>query len=315
MAGLATLHPLGPRSEEFLSWLAVEQGRSRNTLAAYRRDLAAYERFLSETGRRVEDADLAAVEEHLARRRREGTGPASLARALAALRGLHRFCLEEGLSTRDPTAELSAGPLPMRLPKALSEDQVTTLLDSVDGDDPFARRDRAVLEVLYGTGVRVSELAGMSLSDLGSETGLIRVLGKGDKERMVPLGRQAARALDRWLGRGGRGELAPARWARRGDAEAVFLNGRGGRLTRQGMWLVLKKRARAVGLEELVHPHVLRHSCATHMLAHGADIRVVQELLGHVSIATTQAYTKVGSEHLRRVYEQAHPRAGRAPGH
>ena len=315
MAGLATRHPLGPLSEEFLSWLAVEQGRSRNTLAAYRRDLAAYERFLAETGRGVEDADLAAVEEHLARRRTAGTGPASLARALAALRGLHRFCVEEGLSSRDPTAELSSGPLPMRLPKALSEDQVTALLDSVDGDDPLSRRDRAVLEVLYGTGVRVSELAGMSLSDLGSESGLVRVLGKGGKERMVPLGRQAARSLDRWLAPGGRPELAPARWARRGDAEAVYLNGRGGRLTRQGMWLVMKKRARAVGLDDVVHPHVLRHSCATHMLAHGADIRVVQELLGHVSIATTQAYTKVGSEHLRRVYEQSHPRAGRAPGH
>lgn len=314
MTGLATRHPLSRVSEEFLSWLAVEQGRSRNTLAAYRRDLAAYERFLAETGRRVEHADLAAVEEHLAHRRRAGTGPASLSRALAALRGLHRFCLEEGVTSRDPTVDVSAGPLPLRLPKALSEEQVTRLLDSVTGDDPLARRDRAVLEVLYGTGVRVSELAGMSLPDLGSETGLVRVLGKGDKERLVPLGRQAARALDRWLGPGGRPEVAPARWARRGDAEAVFLNGRGGRLTRQGIWLVMKKRARAVGLEEVVHPHVLRHSCATHMLAHGADIRVVQELLGHVSIATTQAYTRVGSEHLRRVYEQAHPRAGRAPG-
>ncbi|MDE3086124.1 MAG: tyrosine recombinase [Acidobacteriota bacterium] len=314
MTGLATRHPLGRAGEEFLTWLAVEQGRSRHTLAAYRRDLAAYERFLAETGRGVEDADLAAVEEHLARRRASGTGPASLARALAALRGLHRFCVEEGVTTRDPTAEVTAGPLPVRLPKALSEEQVTDLVESVGGDDPLSRRDRAVLEVLYGTGVRVSELAGMSLPDLGSETGLLRVLGKGDKERMVPLGRQAAGALDRWLAPGGRPELAPARWARRGDAEAVFLNRRGGRLTRQGIWLVMKKRARAVGLEDLVHPHVLRHSCATHMLAHGADIRVVQELLGHVSIATTQAYTKVGSEHLRRVYERAHPRARPASG-
>jgi integrase/recombinase XerD len=163
--------------------------------------------------------------------------------------------------------------------------------------------------VLYGTGMRVSELAGLSLSDLGSDTGLVRVLGKGDKERLVPMGRYAGRALDSWLGPRGRPEFEPRRWARRGDAEAVFLNARGGRLTRQGVWGVLKKRARAAGLEEKVHPHVLRHSCATHMLAHGADIRVVQELLGHASIATTQLYTKVSLEHLREAYEQAHPRA------
>ena len=165
------------------------------------------------------------------------------------------------------------------------------------------------MELLYGTGMRVSELAGLSLGDLGSERGLVRVLGKGDKERLVPVGRCAARALEGWLGAPGRPAFEPRRWARRGDAEAVFLNARGGRLTRQGVWGVLKKRARAAGLEEKVYPHVLRHSCATHMLAHGADIRVVQELLGHVSIATTQLYTRVSPEHLRMAYEQAHPRA------
>jgi integrase/recombinase XerD len=200
--------------------------------------------------------------------------------------------------------------MPRALPKALTEQEVDRLLAAAAGDDPGARRDRAMLEVLYGTGMRVSELAGLSLSDLGSDTGLVRVFGKGSKERLVPLGRCATRALDEWLAPAGRGALEPRRWARRGDAEAVFLNARGGRLTRQGVWGVLKKRARAAGLEDRVHPHVLRHSCATHMLAHGADIRVVQELLGHVSIATTQVYTRVSPEHLRTVYEQAHPRAG-----
>jgi integrase/recombinase XerD len=168
-----------------------------------------------------------------------------------------------------------------------------------------------MLEVLYGTGMRVSELAGLSLGDLGSDTGLVRVLGKGSKERLVPLGRCATAALEQWLAPGGRPRFEPRRWARRGDAEAVFLNTRGGRLTRQGIWGVLKKRARAAGLEDKVHPHVLRHSCATHMLAHGADIRVVQELLGHVSIATTQIYTRVSLSHLRQAYEQAHPRSRR----
>lgn len=306
--------PLSRGAEEFLTWLAVEQGRARNTLHAYRRDLAAYEHFLAERGRRVEDADMALVEEHLAERRAAGLGPASVARALAALRGLHRFLLDEGIAGRDPTADVAPPPQPRRLPAALTEEEVGRLLEAASGSDPLARRDLAVLEVLYGTGMRVSELSGLSFGDLGSDTGLVRVLGKGDKERLVPLGRQAAAALDRWLGPGGRPELAPARWARRGDAEAVFLNTRGSRLSRQGVWIVLGKRARAAGLEGRVYPHVLRHSCATHMLAHGADIRVVQELLGHVSIATTQAYTKVTAEHLRAAYEHAHPRAGGTPG-
>lgn len=315
MDAAAVRAPLSRSSEEYLSWLAVEQGRARNTLAAYRRDLRYYEEFLADAGRHIEEADLADLEAHLARRRAGGAGPATLARATAALRGLHRFCLEEGLAPGDPTAELAAPPLPRRLPKALSEEEVTSLIDAAAGDDPVARRDRAVLEVLYGTGIRVSELAGLSIADLGDGTGLLRVLGKGNKERLVPVGRQARSALDRWLSPEGRGQLAPRRWARRGDAEAVFLNTRGGRLSRQGVWLILGNRARLAGLGQRVHPHVLRHSCATHMLAHGADIRVVQELLGHVSIATTQGYTRVGAEHLRRAYEDAHPRARRVPGH
>jgi len=306
--------PVSRGAEEYLSWLAVEQGRARNTLTAYRRDLVAYERFLASADRRLEDASRTDVEEHLARCRSDGAGAASVARATAAIRGLHRFLLEEGLARSDPTAQLSAPPLPRRLPKALSEPEATALVESAWGDDPLSRRDRAVLELLYGTGIRVSELAGLSLGDLGSETGLLRVLGKGGKERLVPVGRQAAAALERWLGPGGRPDMVPAPWARRQDAEAVFLNRRGGRLSRQGVWLVLKKRARSVGLEDRVHPHVLRHSCATHMLARGADIRVVQELLGHVSIATTQGYTKVATEHLRRAYEAAHPRAQRTAG-
>ncbi|MHB8329914.1 MAG: site-specific tyrosine recombinase [Acidimicrobiales bacterium] len=314
MARAATRPPLHRSAEEYLTWLAVDQGRSRNTLLAYRRDLLAYERFLASTGRDVDGADMAAVEEHLTRRRTEGIGPASLSRELAALRGLYRFRVEEGWADRDPTAELSAPRRPRRLPKALDEDEVAALLDTTAADDPASRRDRAVLEVLYGTGMRVSELAGLSLGDLGSDTGLVRVLGKAGKQRLVPVGRQAAAAVERWLAPGGRREFAPTHWARRGDAEAVFLNARGGRLSRQGVWGVLKKRARAVGLEDRVHPHVLRHSCATHMLAHGADIRVVQELLGHVSIATTQVYTRVSMEHLRSAYEEAHPRAGPARG-
>ncbi len=299
---------LSRSAEEFLSWLAVEQGRSRNTLAAYRRDLAAYEAHLAERGLALDNIGLVDVEEYLAVRRAGGLGPASLSRALASIRGLHRFRVEEGWAAVDPTTDVARPGLPRRLPKAIEEEEVTRLLD-LAGDDPVSRRDLAILEVLYGTGMRVGELVGLSLGDLGSETGLVRVIGKGDKERLVPIGRHGARALERWLGPGGRPVMVPNRWARRDDSEAVFLNQRGGRLSRQGVWGVLQRRAREAGLEHRVHPHVLRHSCATHMLAHGADIRVVQELLGHASIATTQIYTRVSMEHLRRAYEDAHPRA------
>jgi integrase/recombinase XerD len=199
----------------------------------------------------------------------------------------------------------------VRLPKALDEDEVAALIDAAAGSGPLERRDRAVLELLYATGMRVSELVGLGLGDVRFETGLLRVVGKGDKQRLVPVGRLAAEAIEAWLAPGGRDALTPLRWARRGDAEALFLNRRGRRLSRQGVWGLMKARAAGVGLENRVHPHVLRHSCATHMLAHGADIRVVQEVLGHASVATTQVYTKVSMEHLRRSYEQAHPRAGR----
>jgi integrase/recombinase XerD len=232
-----------------------------------------------------------------------------MARSTAALRGLFRFLLSEEVIAGDPTVDVRSPRLPRRLPKALDEDQVLDLLDSVSGTGPGDLRDRALLELLYGTGARISEVVGLSLSDLQGDDGLLRVFGKGAKERLVPLGGPARMALDRWLSISGRPLLAPERWARRSDAEAVFINTRGGRLSRQGAWSVVHHHAERVGLGPLVSPHVLRHSCASHMLAHGADIRVVQELLGHVSIATTQIYTKLSQDHLRASYEHAHPRA------
>ncbi len=183
------------------------------------------------------------------------------------------------------------------------------MIDAVVGDEPVARRDRAILELLYGTGMRISELCGLSISDLELETGLVRVLGKGGKERLVPVGRLAHQALDAWLSPSGRRHFEPARWPRRQDADAVFLNQRGGRLSRQGAWTLVRRYGDRVGLGDRLSPHVLRHSCATHMLDHGADVRVVQELLGHASVATTQVYTKVSSDRLRSAFESAHPRA------
>jgi integrase/recombinase XerD len=205
------------------------------------------------------------------------------------------------------------------LPKALSEEETERLLGAVVGTGPAVLRDRALLEVLYGTGARVSEVVGLNLGDVAEAVEadglpLVRVLGKGDKERVVPLGRPARRAQAEWLSGTGRPQLEPSRWRRRSDADAVFLNARGGRLTRVGAFGVVKKYATRVGLSDKVSPHVLRHSCATHMLGRGADVRVVQELLGHASVATTQRYTKVSPEHLRRAYEGAHPRAAGTKG-
>jgi len=217
--------------------------------------------------------------------------------------------VDEGTAASDPTGDVDGSRIPQRLPKALSEEEMARLLDAVVGTDGAARRDRALLELLYGTGARISEAVGLDLADLAGAEGLVRLYGKGAKERLVPLGRYATEALADWLGPNGRPTLAPRQWRRRGDAEAVFLNARGGRLSRQGAYGVVRRHAAAAGLADRVSPHVLRHSCATHMLARGADIRVVQELLGHASIATTQLYTKVSPEHLRAAYESAHPRA------
>lgn len=304
--------PLSAGAEEYLSWLAVEKGRSRNTLLAYRRDLATFEQWAAAEG--VDPARLGpeAVERHLDDLRSRGRNPASLARATTALRGLYRFWVGEGTVAVDPTVDVRSPKLPRRLPKALEEDQVIGLLDSVDGTGPVDLRDRALLEVLYGTGARISEVVGLSLLDLTGDDGLLRVFGKGAKERLVPIGAPARMALDRWLGPLGRPRMEPARFARRSDAEAVFLNVRGARLSRQGAWAAVRGRAERVGLADVVSPHVLRHSCASHMLAHGADIRVVQEVLGHVSIATTQIYTRLSQDHLRSAYQRAHPRAGGA---
>jgi len=295
--------------EEFLTWLQVERGRSTNTLAAYRRDLLRWQRYLghrSSSPAEATDDDVIAFIHVL---QGEGLAPASVTRTLAAVRGLHRFLVADEIRPDDPTADVEIPRVPRGLPKALTVDQVTALIDAVVGDEPVARRDRAILEVLYGTGARISELVGLSLGDVDLVDGLVRVTGKGDRERIVPLGRHAATALGSWLSPGGRDELAPARWARRGDAEAVFLNQRGGRLGRQGTWGVVRHWGDVVGLRNVLTPHVLRHSCATHMLDHGADIRTVQELLGHASISTTQIYTRVSTERLWAVYRAAHPRA------
>lgn len=266
-------------------------------------------RWLRRRGVPLAEVEAATVESYVGALRKAGRAPATVARALVAVRSLHRFLAEEGQTDADPAAALEVPSVPRGLPKPLREDEVATLIAAVVGDDGRARRDRALLELLYGTGLRISEAVGLSLGDVDVPGGTLRAFGKGSRERVVPLLGAAAEATDAWLGPGGRDALEPARWARRGDAEAVFLNARGGRLSRQGAWGIVRHHGDRVGLGERLTPHVLRHSCATHLLDHGADIRVVQELLGHASLSTTQVYTAVSQGRLREVYESAHPRA------
>jgi integrase/recombinase XerD len=294
--------------EEFLSWMASERGRSRNTLAAYRRDLLVYCDWLAAHQESLLTVQRAQLDQFVQARRASGAAPSSVARQLAAIRMLHRFMAEESARPDNPAADVEGVRVPAGIPHPLSEAEVEALLAAVVATDPASLRDRALLEFLYATGARISEACDLSLGDLDRDNRLVRLFGKGAKERIVPFGRLASAAMDEWL-LSGRIHLEPARWARRGDQEAVFLNTRGARLSRQAAWAIVKKYGDRVGLADRLSPHVLRHSCATHLLDHGADLRVVQEMLGHASISTTQVYTKVSQERLWQVYRQAHPRA------
>ncbi len=303
---------------EHEDWLTVERGLAANSLAAYRRDLRRYEAFLRARGATdpaaIDEGTVHAYVDHLAALTDEDGGrllaPSSVARAVVAVRSFHRFCAREGLVDTDPSEDVGAPRVPQGIPKALDEHEVDQLLGAVTGDTALEQRDRALLELLYGTGIRISEAVGLDLADIDLEEAMLRVLGKGNKERVVPIGRSAREAVSAYL-RDGRLALRRPRRAR--DADAVLLNARGGRISRQACWQIVRRAGDRVGLGERLSPHVLRHSCATHMLDHGADLRVVQELLGHASISTTQVYTKVSPERLRAVYEAAHPRAHRDP--
>lgn len=298
-------------AEEFLNWLRVERGRAPATLAAYRRDLGDLVRWLGGNEVALLDVSEADLDRYLHDAGEGDLAPSTRKRRAVAARSLFRFLSWDGVIDEDPSASLAVPRVSSGLPKALSETEVTSLLDAVTGGDPLARRDRAMLEVLYGSGVRISELVGLSLGDLDLAERSMRVFGKGSKERLVPLGRMSVGALTDWLDPDARGSLRPKR-PTRDDDEAVFLNQRGRRLSRQGAWGVVRRYGTLAGLDGRLTPHVLRHSCATHLLDHGADIRVVQELLGHASVSTTQLYTKVTPDRLFGAYRAAHPRAGRA---
>ncbi|WP_106537486.1 site-specific tyrosine recombinase XerD [Haloactinopolyspora alba] len=295
----------------YLDHLSVERGLAPNTLASYRRDLRRYGDFL----RRRELREPREIgEEHVAafvRSLREGDGEraglvaSSAARAVVAVRGFHRFLLREGLTETDAAVTVRPPTPPRRLPKAIPLADVERLLGAAStGDGPRALRDRALLELLYGSGARISEAVGLDCDDLDPETGTVLLRGKGGKDRIVPLGSYAREAVDAYLIR-----ARPALVATGRGGPALFLNARGGRLSRQSAWSVLRAAAGRAGLSTTVTPHTLRHSFATHLIEGGADVRVVQELLGHASVTTTQVYTLVTVDQLREVYVAAHPRA------
>jgi len=293
--------------EEYLGYLSVERGASQHTIAAYGRDLAEYIAFLKARGiAGVESVSREDITAFVGSLRARGLAPSSVERKVAAIKGFHKFLVREGVTSNHPTARLPLPKVPQRLPDVVSIDDVDRLLAQPFPDGPVGLRDRALLETLYGCGLRVSELVGLDTTDVDLAEGYVRVFGKGSKERVVPVAGMAVNALDAYL-RHGRSRVGSTRPLSRTES-AVFLNQRGGRLSRQSVFALVRTYGARVGLERL-HPHTLRHSFATHMLEGGADLRSLQEMLGHADISTTQVYTHVDGRHIREEYLTTHPRA------
>jgi integrase/recombinase XerD len=311
----APSHPAAPRAArgseplilDFLAYLQLERGLSRNTLEAYRVDLFQFGEFLDRRGLGLAEAghgDLAAFLSELASAPPR-KAPATLGRKVACLRSFYRHLRREGIIEHDPTAELRGPRKTQRLPRVLAREEVARLLREPKGSEPLALRDRALLEVMYACGLRVSEAIGLELTDIDLDERMLRATGKGSKERLVPVGRQAVTALRSYC-RHGRPVLLGAK-----SEPTLFLNRRGSRLTRQGLYKIIQAHARGAGLSERMSPHTLRHSFATHLLAGGCDLRSLQEMLGHADLATTQVYTHLSAERLKNAYFSAHPRASR----
>ncbi len=292
---------------EFLAHLAVERGSSPHTIEAYRHDLLLYEQVLADRGvNRPDDVSPEDITAFTAALRARGDAPSTVERRMAAVKSIHRFLVREGVTENHPTSRVPLPKVPERLPDVITIEQADELLSQRFPDGPSGYRDRAILELLYGCGLRASELVGLDIAYVDFEGGFIRVYGKGQKERDVPVAGVAVGALQEYLVHG-RPYLRPKRAMRPVDSSALFLNARGMRLTRQTVFNLVRKYGDTVGLD--IHPHTLRHSYATHMLEGGADLRVLQEILGHADISTTQVYTHVDRHHIREEYLTTHPRA------
>lgn len=302
---------LGSAMSEYLLYLRIERGLAASTLEGYERDLGRYRIFLEDVSKRTVDAvipdDVSAFQQSLFK---AGEAPTTVKRRLSALKGFHRFCLSEGFASKNPTAPIPMPNTPDRLPDVISIEEACKLLDSIYEPEPPRVRDRALLEVLYGCGLRASEVCGLDVQNVFLEEGFLRVIGKGSKERLVPLSGTALVAMGAYLGNA-RAQMSLRATAPDADSlRAVFLNQRGRRITRQGLYKIVGAAGEAIGIKGL-HPHTLRHSFATHMLNGGADLRVIQEILGHSDISTTQIYTHVDRQHLVEEYLSSHPRAAR----
>ncbi|MRX74324.1 site-specific tyrosine recombinase XerD [Bacillus lacus] len=291
--------------EDFIHYLLVERGLSQNTLVSYRRDLQSYQQFLAKEGLPgFHEVGRVHIIGFLKTLKEEGKSSKTLARHIASIRSLHQFLLREKIVGQDPSVHIETPQTERKLPKVLSLSEVEKLLDTPKLTSAFGYRDKAMLELLYATGIRVSELISLNISDAHIGMGFIRCFGKGNKERIVPIGRAAADSLLHYLEMG-RGRLYNAKQ----PTEALFLNHHGKRITRQGFWKNLKKISQEAGITKDLTPHTLRHSFATHLLENGADLRAVQEMLGHADISTTQIYTHITKTRLKEVYKQYHPRA------
>lgn len=295
---------LQEKIKTFISYLLVERGLSENTLAAYKRDLLQYWEYLNRRGLVTwEEADNKNILAFLMYLQGHGQTSNSISRKLAAIKSFYRFLFQENYLAHNPAELLSTPKLVRKLPRVLNPVEVNVLLAAPKTNDPSTLRDKAMLELLYATGVRVSELVNLTLTDLNLEMGYLKCFGKGAKERIVPLGSLAQAALLAYLHKG-RPHLL-----KKGNSEFLFLNQQGKVLTRQGFWKILKKYAHEAGIESRITPHTLRHSFATHLLENGADLRSVQEMLGHVDISTTQIYTHLTKNKLKEIYDSTHPRA------
>jgi integrase/recombinase XerD len=292
--------------KDFTHFLIVEKGLAKNTIVSYERDLKSYMKYVKnvEQLQSFNDVQRIHIVHFLGLLKEQGKSSRTLARHIASIRAFHQFLFREKVTDHDPSVHIETPHLERSLPKVLNLEEVETLLNSPNTNDHYGIRDKAMLELLYATGIRVIELIGLQIGNVHMTMGFVRCIGKGNKERIIPIGKTAIAALEQYLEKG-----RPAFVSKKSHDDALFLNHHGKQLTRQGFWKILKRLAREAGIEKELTPHTLRHSFATHLLENGADIRAVQEMLGHADIATTQIYTHVTKTRLKDVYSQFHPRA------